>query len=216
MIAHVKKRHSEVAKRKEEESAELSKLELLHANKVPRLSLKDHTGGAVSTRGTKRVSEETIPDVKELKPEVKPQEQNEEYDEGPTPLFVANLTKLRPAKRWKNNAVVNQKFMMTLDQQCPPKGLEDLNIAATYAIAEATDELIEELKIPEDYWMTLQIGSKEHRREGLTGETWKIPVDDFIQRPAMTQGVLQKLSLVLNSGEFITSNVGFSASVLFS
>ena len=32
----------------------------------------------------------------------------------------------------------------------------------------------------------------------------------------MTQGVLQKLSHVLNSGEFITNDVGFSASVLFS
>ena len=75
------------------------------------------------------------PDVKELKPEVKPQEENEEYDEGPTPLFVANVTKLGPAKRWKQNVVVNQKFMMTLDQQRPPKESEDLNIAATYAIA---------------------------------------------------------------------------------
>ena len=37
-----------------------------------------------------------------------------------------------------------------------------LNIGATHAIAVGTDSLIEELKIPEDYWMTLQIGSKEH------------------------------------------------------
>ncbi|CAH3140299.1 unnamed protein product [Porites evermanni] len=27
--------------------------------------------------------------------------------------------------------------------------------------------LIKDLKIPEDYWMTLQIGSREHRKEGL-------------------------------------------------
>ena len=147
---------------------------------------------------------------------MKPQEENEEYDEGPTPLFVANVTKLGPAKRWKQNAVVNRKFIMTLDQQRPPKECEDLNIAAIYAIAEVTDNLIEELKIPEDYWMTLQIGSKEHRRDGLTGETWKVDVGDFTKRAAMTQGVLQKLSHVLNSGEFITNDVGFSASVLFS
>ena len=132
------------------------------------------------------------------------------------PLFVANVIKLGPAKRWKQNAVVNQKFMMTLDQQRSPKGSEDLNIAANHAIADATDELIEELKIPEDYWMTVQIGSKEHRRDGLTGETWKIPVGDFTQRAAMTQALLTKLSLVLNSSEFITNDVGFSASVLFS
>ena len=64
--------------------------------------------------------------------------------------------------------------------------------------------------------MTLQIGSKEHRRDGLTGETWKVDVGDFTKRAAMTQGVLQKLSHVLNSGEFITNDVGFSTSVLFS
>ena len=216
MVAHVKKFHSEAAKRKAEESAELLRLELLHAIKVPHLSEDSQTGGAVSTLGTKRSADDGSPDVKELKPEVKPQEENEEYDEGPTPLFVANVTKLGPAKGWKQNAVVNQKFIMTLDQQRPPKESEDLNIAATYAIAEATDNLIEELKISEDYWMTLQIGSKEHRRDGLTGETWKVDVGDFTKRAAMTQGVLQKLSHVLNSGEFITNDVGFSASVLFS
>lgn len=27
--------------------------------------------------------------------------------------------------------------------------------------------------------MTLQIGSLEHRKEGLTGETWKVPVGDL-------------------------------------
>ena len=213
MIAHVKKYHSEAAKRKAEESAELSKLELLHASKAPRLTNENQTGGAVTTRGTKRGSDETKPDVKELKPELKPQEKHVKER---TPLFVANVIKLGPAKRWKQNAVVNQKFMMTLDQQRSPKHTEDLNIEATYAIADATDELIEELKIPEDYWMTLQIGSKEHRREGLTGETWKIDVGDFTRRAAMTQAVLQNLSHVLNSGEFITNDVGFSASVLFS
>ena len=130
MVAHVKKFHSEAAKRKAEESAELLRLELLHASKVPHLSEDSQTGGAVSTRGTKRSADDGSPDVKELKPEVKPQEENEEYDEGPTPLFVANVTKLGPAKRWKQNAVVNQKFIMTLDQQRPPKESEDLNICS--------------------------------------------------------------------------------------
>ena len=63
--------------------------------------------------------------------------------------------------------------------------------------------------------MTLQIGSREHRREGLTGETWKVPVGDFTKRALYTQSVLQKLSNVLNSGQFITNDIGFSASVLF-
>ena len=63
--------------------------------------------------------------------------------------------------------------------------------------------------------MTLQIGSCEHRREGLTGESWKVPVGDFTGRAAYAKALLQKLSNVLNSGEFITNDVGFSASVLF-
>ena len=63
--------------------------------------------------------------------------------------------------------------------------------------------------------MTLQICSREHRREGLTGESWKVPVGDFTGGAAYAQALLQKLSNVLNSGEFITNDVGFSASVLF-
>jgi len=56
MVAHVKKFHSEAAKRKADERAELTRLDLLHAKKVPRLS--DQTGGAVSTRGTKRPTDD--------------------------------------------------------------------------------------------------------------------------------------------------------------
>ena len=130
MLRHVRKFHSQEAIRKAEAYEELTKLEVLHSNKVPRLDVEEQVGGAVSTRGTKRPAEESNSDVKELKPEVKPQEENEEYDEGPTPLFVANVTKLGPAKRWKQNAVVNQKFIMTLDRQRPPKESEDLNICS--------------------------------------------------------------------------------------
>ena len=203
MIRHAKKFHSETTKRK-----------------VPRLSVDAQTGGAVSTCGTKREADQ------EPKPEVKLSKQDDgetsdddtldSYESKSNPLSVANVTKLGPAKQWKKNIVVNQKFIMTLDQQRPPKTMEDLNIAATYAIADAVDKLIKELKIPHNYWMTLQIGSKEHRKDGLTGETWKIPVGDFSKRAEMTQVLLTKISLVLNSGEFITRDVGFSASVLFS
>lgn len=64
--------------------------------------------------------------------------------------------------------------------------------------------------------MTLQIGSREHRKEGLTGETWKVPVGDFIGRAAYAKALLQKLSNALNSGQLITNDIGFSASVIFS
>ena len=69
------------------------------------------------------------------------------------------------AKRWKQNAVVNQKFILSLDKKRGPKDGEDLNIGATHALAVATDNLIEDLKIPEDYWMTLQIGSRENLKK---------------------------------------------------
>ena len=176
MLRHVRRFHSQEAKRKAEANAELARMALLHANKVPRLTDDSQTGGAVTTRGTKRAADDDddIPEVKLPRPNVSEattKHNSEECGEGSNPLFVANVTKLGPAKRWKKNAVVNQKFMITLDQQRPPSKEEDLNIGATYAIAEAADNLIEELKIPKDYWMTLQIGSKEHRRDGLTGET---------------------------------------------
>ena len=91
-----------------------------------------------------------------------------------------------------------------------------MNIGATDALAVATDNLIEDLKIPEDYWMTLQTGSREHRKEGLTGEAWKVPVGDFTESALYTQSVLSKLSNVSTSGQFITNDIGFSVSVLFS
>lgn len=64
--------------------------------------------------------------------------------------------------------------------------------------------------------MTIQTGSREHRKEGLTGKMWKVPVEDFTQRALYTQSVLAKLSNVLNSGQFITNYIGFSVSILFS
>ena len=56
MTADVKKFHSEAAKRKAANTDELARLELLYTDKVPRLSVEHQTGGAVMTRGTKRVS----------------------------------------------------------------------------------------------------------------------------------------------------------------
>ena len=220
MLRHVRQLHSQAAKRRAEETAELNRMEVLHSNKAPRLSnVEQQVGGTVSTRGTKREApSEAKTEVKLSKPDDNDDETSDEEEaeeEESNPLFVANVQKLGPAKRWKKNAVVNQKFVMTLDQQRPPQESEDLNIGATHAIATAADQLIEELDIPEDYWMTLQIGSKEHQREGLSGETWKVPVSNFMERAEMTQALLQKLSNVLNSGEFITNDVGFSASILF-
>lgn len=56
-------------------------------------------------------------------------------------------------------------------------------------------------KSPDEYLMTLQIGSRKHGKKGLTGETWKVPVGEYTERE--TQAMLENLSNVLNSGEFI-------------
>ena len=44
-----------------------------------------------------------------------------------------------------------------------------------------------------------------------TGETWHIPADDYFHRLQMTQSMLGHIARVLNSGEFISSDRGFSA-----
>ena len=131
MTVHVKKFHSEAAKRK------AARLELLHADKVPRLSVERQTGGAVTTRGMKReVDEESKQEMKLTKPEVSEttKDTNDEYGGGPNLLFVADVKKLGPPKRWKKDAVVNQKFILSLDQKGRPKEGEDLNIGATHTI----------------------------------------------------------------------------------
>ena len=98
---------------------------------------------------------------------------------------------------------------MTLDQQRGAKPDEGLNIGATQAIAVAVDKLAEENNIPEEYEMTLQVSSREHIKDGHTGEFCKVPVGDFTKRAMFTQQMLN------NSGELISSDIGFSASVLF-
>lgn len=153
----------------------------MNSDKVPRLDIEEQVGGAVTTRGKKRVADQEdsqreakLPKAEEKEEETPGNEDDEEYEGGRDPLYVADFKKLGPAKRWKINALVNQKFILTLDQQRGPKEDEDLHVGATHAIAVAIDKLVEDLKIPDEYWMTLQIGSRKHRREGLTGESWKV------------------------------------------
>ena len=91
-----------------------------------------------------------------------------------------------------------------------------MNIGVTLAIAVAVDKIIEENKIPDLYEMILQIGSREHvKKDGKTGQSWKVSVRDFTKRAMFSQEMLDNVSRVLNSGEFITTDEGFSASVLF-
>ena len=121
-----------MAKRKAEEDAELLRLELLNSGKVPRLSVKEQTGGAVTTRGTKRSADDDIPDVKVTK--MDSQGNEAKTDGGTGPLFQANIAKTGTPKKWKKGKVIDQKFTFTLDYLCDPKPDEDLGVEAVYAL----------------------------------------------------------------------------------
>ena len=69
IIIIIRKFHSKAAKRKAEDTAELLGMELIHSNKVP--NIDSQLGGAMTTRGMKRVTneEDNKSDVKVPKPE---------------------------------------------------------------------------------------------------------------------------------------------------
>ena len=214
MTAHVKKFHSEAAKRKASELEELSRLELLHADKIPRLSADHQTGGAVTTRGTKRAAEEIKPDAKT--PKISKEDTPDKFDNSDeNALFHANITKMGQAKRWKRGKVIDQKFTFTLDQRREAKPEEDLGVEAVHALTDGIDAMMTEMGIdPSKYDLALQIGSREHFKDsGNTGETWFIPADDYVKRLERAQMLLGHVAKVLNSGEFISSDRGFSASM---
>ena len=219
MVAHVKRCHSQAAKRKAEAHEELARMELLHAGKVPRLSVEEQTGGAVTTRGTKRAADDDdIPKGKVSKPLVDysdTSDEEEENDDDEKPLFHANIAKMGTPKKWKKGKVIDQKFTFTLDYTRDPKPDEDLGVEAVQALTTGMDKMMEDMAIdPSKYDLALQIGSKEHFKElGNTGETWHIPADDYFKRLSMTQTLLGHIVRVLNSGEFISSDRGFSATM---
>ena len=112
----------------------------------------------MTTRGKKRVADDgdskheaKLPKAEEKEEETPGNDDDEEYEGARDPLYVADSKKLGPAKRWKKNALVNQKFILTLDQQREPKEDEDLHVGATHAIAVGIDKLVEDLKIPDEY-----------------------------------------------------------------
>ena len=219
MLRHVRKYHSEAAKRKASHNAELDRLEILHSGKVPRLTVDDdQTGGA--TRGTKRTTEDDNdgPRGKASRSLVDYSDTSEDEDDdetGEVSLFKTNIVKMGAPKKWKKDRVIDQKLTFTLDQVREPEPEEDLGVAAVQAITDGIDGVIQDMNVdPSKYDLALQIGSKEHRKEsGTTGETWHIPADNYVKRLLMTQTLLRHMANVLNSGEFISSDRGFSASM---
>ena len=228
--AHVKRCHSEASKRKAEESAELLRLELMNSEKIPRLSVDDQQiGGAVETRGTKRSATNKEQNMRKARKVTKKKliesddtsgddsdtPNDESYVEEPLQLFQAQISKMGTPKKWKKGKVIDQKFTFTLEYMRDPKPDEDLGVEAVSALTEGIDKMIDDLNVnPKEYDLALQIGSKEHFKAlGNTGETWHVPVNDYLQRLQMTQAMLGHIARVLNSGEFISSDRGFSASM---
>ena len=215
----VRKFYSEAAKRKAEESAQLLKLELLNSNKVPRLSVEHQTGGAASTRGRKREisEEESKNNVKAPKPEDEDSTPttSDEYGGGSDPLFQANIDKMGRPKNWKKRKVIDQKFTFSLEQRREATPDKDLGVGAVHALTVGMDTMIDDMKIdPTKYELAFETGSKERFKEAsLTGEKWPLPADDCYQRLQRTQSMLNHIANVLNSGEFISSDRGFSASM---
>ena len=115
MVAHVKRCHSQAVKRKAEAHEELARMELLHAGKVPRLTVDEQTGGAMTTRGTKRAADDDISTGKVSKPLVDYSDTSDEEEEGEDekPLFQANIAKMGTPKKWKKGKVIDQKFTFT-------------------------------------------------------------------------------------------------------
>lgn len=110
------------------------KVELLNSHKVPRLSVEYQTGGAASTRGTKRetTEEESKNNVKAPKPEDADSTPttSDEYCGGSDPLFEANIDKMGRPKNWKKGKVIDQKFTFSLEQRREATPDEDLGVCA--------------------------------------------------------------------------------------
>ena len=189
----------------------------MNSNKVPRLSVESQRGGA-ATYGKRTLDEvESTPpkasknDNEQADEAIRP----DEYGGGSNPLFQANIDKMGRPKNWKKRQVIDQKFTFSLEQLREAKPDEDLGVEPVHALAVGMDNMMDDMNIdPTKYELAFQIGSKEHFKEtGLTGETWHIPADDYYQRSERTQSMLDHIANVLNSGEFISSDRGFTASM---
>ena len=186
--AHVEKFHSEAAKRKAEENAELLRLELLHSEKIPRLSNDEQIGGAVTTRGMKKDLEsgkENLNLMKEEEP--KPVKRKLEdkgdvdmshlMDDGlddvlveranrlelsENPLFKANLTFLPYKRQGLKGAVKKEQFSVTFDQLRKAKDEESLGDGLSESLFEAVRDLILKEKLSDSTKVHLTLTSKEH------------------------------------------------------
>ena len=168
--------HSEAAKRKAEDSAELVRLELLHFIKVPILeSDESQTGGAVSTRSTKQYKEEV--DLKPTKDESQSAkkklheadilgyflvERAERLELAENLFFKGNLTFLPYQRQCFKGAVKKEQFTVTFDQLRQPKKTESIANGLSESLFEEVRDTILKEHLPDSTKVHLTLNSKEH------------------------------------------------------
>ena len=185
MTAHVKKFHSEAAKRKAEEDAELLRLELLNSDKVPRLGNEEQIGGAVSTRCMKEDLKSAKENLKLMidKPQAVKRklehdvDMSDRLDDGSedflveranrselseNPLFKANLTFLPYKRQGLKGAVKKEQFSVMFDQLRKPTEEESLEEGLSESLFEAVRDTIVKENLQDSTKVHLTLTSKEH------------------------------------------------------
>ena len=223
MLKHVRKSHSEGAKRIAVDTAELIRLELLHSGKVPRSTVDSQIGGAVSTRGLRKVIESPKIDPKPVKDEPRAVKRKLEddvdmshlLDDGldnvlveranrlefsENPLFKANLTFL-PNKRQGLKGAVKK---------------EQLN---NFLFEAVRDTILKE-NLRDSTKVHLTLTSKEHSigtaNSGyLSHLKYGIPVKQVVKRGDYVHAMFESLARKMNSAQNMNPAIGFSATLTF-
>ena len=235
---HVRKFHSEAAKRKAEDSAELARLELLHSNKVPKLETDEsQTGGAVSTRIMKQDKEKV-----DLKPtNDQPQSAKRKLDEADilddgqddflaeraerselseNPLFKANLTFLPYKRQCLKGAVKKEQFIVTFDQLRQPKKTETLANGLSESLFEGVRDTILKENLPDSTRVHLTLNSKEQsngkvQSNYLSHVKYGPPVQEFLKQSDYVHAMFESLARKMNSAQNMNPAIGFNVTLTF-
>ena len=150
-------------------------MELLHADKVPHLSIESQTGGAVTTRRMKKDLDSEKKDLNPVKKE-EPQAVKRKLDDeddvdmshlmddglddflveranrlelSENPLFKANLTFLPYKRQGLKGAVKKEQFSVTFDQLRKATEEESLGDGLSESLFEAVRDMILKEKLPD-------------------------------------------------------------------
>ena len=238
MLRHVKKHQSEAAKQKADEFAELTRMQLLHANKVPRLSVEDQDSGAASTRSMKKDLERVEADLNPVKQgeqqTAKRKLQDDDVDMSHmmddglddfliertdrlqlehNPLFKANLTFLPYQRQGLKGAV-------TFDQLRKASDEENLGDGMSESLFQAIRDTILKKKLSDSTKVHLTLTSKEHLHDTvnsglLSNAKYGIPIQEFVKRDDYVHAMFESLARKMNSAQNMNPAIGFNATLTF-